>query len=459
MVSGSPAAQSVPSLDELEELFRSAEKPPAEHRIGAEAEKFAVLADTAQPLPYPGERSVLAVLSRLEKDAGWALEAEKPGGPLIALRRGKAAITLEPGGQLELSGSPHAQLHAVAAELEEHFEELGALSEGLGLRWLSLGFHPLASLGELPLVPKERYSVMKRYLPTRGRRGRDMMQRTATVQANFDFSSERDAMRKLRVLLAVSPVVQAMCACAPFYEGRVSGLLSERLDVWLHMDPTRSGLLPALWEPAEPRYAHYVQWALDAGMFFIKRAGEVVANTGQTFRQFLTDGYQGHRATLGDWAWHLGTLFPEVRLKTTLEARSCDAMPRALLPAVPALLTGLLYDATALAAVEALAERLTFEQANEARLRVPASGLRTVLGGRPLLGWAEQLLEIAAGGLVRRARLDSQGRDESRLLAPLAALVSSGRTPAEAVVGAAPVGSPVTEEQLRRLDASSSDFL
>src|SRR5690606_22021511 len=217
------------------------------------------------------------------------------------LERGHASITLEPGAQLELSGAPWPDVHCIRREFVGHFTELAGISEELDLRWWSVGFHPTAQPAKAPWVPKQRYAVMWDYLPTRGRRGRDMMQRTSTVQANFDYQSEEDAMRKLMLVVKLAPVFQAICANAPFAEGRVSGLKSERLDVWLHMDPSRSGLVQRLWAAARPRYRDYVEWALDAGMFFIKRRDRLVLNTGQTFRDFLANGFQGERATRGDW--------------------------------------------------------------------------------------------------------------------------------------------------------------
>src|SRR6185295_8358904 len=231
--------------------------------------------------------------------------------------------------------------------------------------------------------------------PSRGRRGRDMMQRTATVQANFDFSGEEDAMRKMRVVLGVGPALQAMFANAPFREGRVSDLKSERLDVWLNMDPQRSGIMPSLWNTKRPRYRDYVEWALDAGMFFIKRGTRLILNTGQSFRDFLRNGFEGQRATHADWFRHLSTLFPDVRLKNTLEVRTCDALPEDLTLAVPALLTGILYDDPALAAAEEIARGVTLSAALTARSEVPRTGLGGQLGGKPLRSLAERLLEIS----------------------------------------------------------------
>lgn len=439
------SANDVPvrAIEELERVFHDAEKPRDRHRIGAEAEKFGVDGRTLEPIPYAGRSSVLAIFDRLEAKHGWKKVSEAEGSPVIALERGESSITLEPGGQFELSGAPWGDVHAIRREFIDHFSELAGLSSELGLRWWSIGFHPTAKLSELPWVPKQRYSIMREYLPTRGKRGRDMMQRTSTVQANFDYSSEEDAMRKLRAITRLAPAFLAMTANAPFIEGRVSQLKSERLDVWLHMDPSRSGLIERLWTSERPRYRDYVEWALDAGMFFIKRDDRMVLNTGQTFRDFLARGFEGVTATQGDWVRHLATLFPDVRLKTTLEVRTCDALPEALTMAVPALFTGLLYDDTALDEIEELSSHVTYEAALASRAEIPRLGLQGRLGDRPLREFAERALDIARAGLSRRARRNEQGDDESVYLRPLAALVAAGQTPADLLLGRREPGSSI----------------
>jgi glutamate--cysteine ligase len=258
-----------------------------------------------------------------------------------------------------------------------------------------------------------------------------MLQRTATVQANFDYTGEEDSMRKLRVALGISPVVGAMFANSPFREGRVSELKSERLDVWLNMDPQRSGIMPTLWNAKRPRYRDYVEWALDAGMFFIKRGPRLILNTGQSFRDFLRNGFEGQRATHADWFRHLSTLFPEVRLKTTIEVRSCDAQAEDLTLAVPALLTGILYDDQALAEAEEVARGISLSAALTCRSEAPRLGLGGQIGSQPLRSIAERLLEIAREGLGRRARQNAQGEDETIYLRPLTRLVEAGRSPAD----------------------------
>src|SRR5688572_2798313 len=250
---------------DLVEVFRAAEKRPGEYRIGAEAEKFAVFRD-GRPLPYDGPASVTTIFADLQR-FGWQPERESEGGPIIALRRGKASITLEPGSQLELSGAALPDVHQVSAEIDQHLAELRDVSARLDLAWLGVGFHPLARQADLDWVPKQRYGIMREYLPRQGSGAHDMMRRTATVQANFDYESEADAISKLALSSRRSPILHAMTANAPFYERRLAGSKSVRGEVWLNMDPTRSGLIERVWRSPSPTYGDYVEWALDSGMF------------------------------------------------------------------------------------------------------------------------------------------------------------------------------------------------
>jgi glutamate--cysteine ligase len=437
------------SLEELTDFFRASEKPSSQFRIGAEAEKFAVFRSDGSPLGYPGERGVVAIFSDLER-FGWKVDRETPDGPVIALRKGSASVTLEPGSQLELSGAALPDLHQVKTEIDEHFAELEGISERLGLAWLGLGFHPLAKQSDLGWVPKQRYAIMREYLPPLGDGALDMMRRTATVQANFDYSSEDDAMQKLVVTLKLSPLLHAMTANAPFKEGRVTGFKSLRGDVWMRMDPTRSGLVERVWRAERPRYEDYVEWALDAGMFLFKRNGAVVANTGQTFRSFLKDGYQGHRAEPQDWKMHLNTLFPEVRLKNTLELRSCDSQNRELTLALVALMTGVVYDQRSLDEATALVAPFDYDAVQAARPALLREGISGTFLGKPTREYAERLLEIASEGLSRRALVNGAGEDESRYLAPLRALVSAGHCPADVLLSGLSQGAEVPVAEIIR---------
>lgn len=430
---------------ELTAIFHAAEKPPDQFRIGAEAEKFAVVEATGAPLDY--EHGVTRIFAALEA-YGWAPERESAHGPVIALRRNAESITLEPGSQLELSGAALPNIHDIEKELDGHLAELRPVSKELGLVWLSVGFHPIAAQAELGWVPKQRYAVMREYLPTQGYAAHDMMRRTATVQANFDYENEEDAIRKLVVSLRLSPLIQAMTAHAPFEERRRSPFLSRRGEVWRHMDPARSGLIPPFWQKGRLGYRHYVEWALDAGMFLFKRGERVHYNTGQTFRDFLANGYQGERATVGDFRLHLNTLFPEARLKNTIEVRACDAQRGDLAHAVPALFTGFLYDQKALAEAEELAHTFDLDTLEAARPALVTHALRASVAGRPARAPAEKLVDIARGGLARRARLDSNGRDESRHLDALASLVSRGETPADIAAQGLTPGTTLTVPDL-----------
>lgn len=445
------ADRPIRSEDDLLQVFHHSEKPKESWCIGAESEKIGLLRDTGSPLPYSGVgvASVEELFARLQARFGYEPYREHEGGPLLGLHKERRSITLEPGAQFELSGAPWGSLHDVAKELEQHWVELSPISDELGIAWLGIGFHPTAKLHELPWVPKERYPVMKEYLPKGGARAHDMMQRTATVQANFDFSSEEDAMRKLLVSLRLSPIIQAMTANSPFIEGRVSERLSERADVWLNMPKDRSGLIPALWENRTIGYRDYANWALDAGMFLFKRGERTFKNTGQTFRSFMRDGFQGEIAHSSDWILHLNTLFPEARLKNTLEVRSCDMQNAELLCAVPALYTGLLYDEPALARAEQLARTLSLQGVTQARPSLLRLGLAGDIGGTAVRGLAEQLLDIAQGGLRRRG-LVHEGQDESKYLTPLRRLLDLGQNPAQAVTQGLKIGDPVSPAEVLR---------
>jgi len=420
--------------DDLLLPFVQACKPREAWRIGPEMEKFGVFEATRDPVPYAGERSISTVFEDLVKTHGWTPEREHEGGPVIALGRGGASITLEPGAQLELSGVQSKNIHEVCAELRGHMREIGPASRAMGVRWLGVGFHPFARREDFQWVPKQRYSIMRDYLPTRGGHAIDMMLRTCTIQVNLDYADEADAMRKMHVALALAPATTAMFANSPWKEGRPHGGLTYRGRVWLDMDPDRTGLVPPLWQ-SSARFDSYVEWALDVPMFLIKRDGHAIANTGQTFRSFWKSGYEGNVATLEDWKLHLNTLFPEVRLKRTIEIRGADVQSTDMACALPALWTGILYDDRALGECEALVEGWTHDEIEELRTRVWRDGLRAPFRGRPLAGVAERVVAIAEGALERRKIVDPKtGRDERVHLARLRTLVGQGRTPADVLL-------------------------
>jgi glutamate--cysteine ligase len=423
----------VRTMDDLLAPFHDAMKPRDRFRIGTEAEKCGVYLD-GSPVPFAGERGVGAVLADLAAHHGWAPQRETEDGEIIALTRGEASITLEPGAQLELSGAPLRTIHETCAEFHGHLRELRDISGKLGIEWLGLGFHPFAKREELPWVPKLRYGVMREYLPTRGSMAVDMMLRTCTVQANLDYASEDDAIRKLRVSLRLSGIVGAMFANSPFVEKKITGEKSRRTRVWLNVDPDRSGLLPFAWGDEKLTIARYVEWVLDCPMFMLKRDGKIVHNTGQTFRAFMKEGFSGTTATQDDWVTHVNSMFPEVRLKRTLEMRSVDNQSTELVCAMPAVWKGLLYDETALGKAEQLASRVTYAGAEAARADVADHALRARLEGREMAEWAGELLAISKDGLGRIGDENAKGEDERVHLARLEKLVSQGKSPADALL-------------------------
>jgi glutamate--cysteine ligase len=439
---------------DLYAIFREAEKPAAQWAVGAEMEKFGVVDGTGEPIPYEGDHSVLRVLKGLQR-SGWEPQTEREGGPVIALLRGAASVTLEPGCQLELSGAPLGSIHAICAEFRRHMEELRPISNELRIRWMGLGFHPFAKRSDLTFVPKGRYGVMREYLPTRGGHALDMMLRTCTVQANFDYSDEADAIRKMRVGLKLSPLTTAIFANSPFYEGAPYGGRSYRGAVWLDVDPDRSGLVPALWKK-DAGYADYVGWALDVPMFVVKRGADVMTNTSQTFRSFWKSGFRGYTATQADWQTHLNTLFPEVRLKRTIEIRGADAQGTKTRCALPALWTGIFYDEQALRQADTLTADFQHSEVAAVRKDVAALGLRASFRGRPMVDLARQVLEIAEGGLQRRARKRPDGKDERIHLAEIRALLERGLSPADVLLEGIDKASNFRREVMARADLAST---
>ena len=419
--------------DALLAPFHAAESPRGSWRVGTEAEKIGVRVADGGAVPFEGDAGVRFILKQLAERHGWTPYRETKDGEVIALLRGGASITLEPGGQLELSGAPLDTVHQTCSEVRGHIAELRQVSDPLGVAWLGLGYHPIARQADLPWVPKLRYGVMREYMPTVGGRGLDMMRRTATVQANFDYASEADAVKKVRVSLGLSPVFTAIFANSPFVEGRATGERSHRAGVWLDVDPHRTGLLPFAWDDSFG-YAQYVEWALDAPMYLVKRGDTIHHNRGQPFRTFLAEGFDGLTATLGDWRTHINTLFPEVRLKSTIELRGCDSQSVAMTCAMPALAKGLLYDETALDAAEALVSGLDPVAAEAERAAIGTDGLSATYAGRAMADWAGEILEIAEAGLGRIGSLNGSGNDERIHLAPVRALLEKGQTPADALL-------------------------
>jgi glutamate--cysteine ligase len=403
-------------------------------RIGTEHEKFAFYRDSYEPVPYEGERGIGTLLNALADNYGW--ERTYEGENVIALTQDKASITLEPGGQFELSGAPLEHLHQTCAETGSHLAQLRKICDDLGIAFLGLGFQPLWALDEIPIMPKGRYKIMRDYMAKVGRLGRQMMFRSCTVQTNLDFASEADMVKKFRVGLALQPIATALFANSPFAEGRLNGFLSYRGHVWTDTDPDRTGMLPFVFEDGMG-FERYAKYALDVPMYFVYRDGKYLDASGQSFRAFM-DGklpaLPGERPTAKDWEDHLTTIFPEVRLKTYLEMRGADAGPWSRLCALPAFWAGILYDDAALEAAWSLVKSWTAEDRESLRRAVPVLGLRAPIRGNRAQDIAQAALAIARQGLKSRARADNAGQDETHFLAELDDIAASGITPAERLI-------------------------
>ncbi|MBK5961452.1 glutamate--cysteine ligase [Rhodoplanes elegans] len=421
------------SRDDLVAWFAAGEKPKDKFRIGTEHEKFPFTIARHEPLPYEGPRGIRALLEGMQMILGWEpiMEGEHIIG-LVDVTKG-GAISLEPGGQFELSGAPEVTIHQTCSELQAHLAQLREVAAPLGIGFLGLGMAPTWTRTEIAVMPKGRYRIMTGYMPKVGKLGLDMMYRTCTVQTNLDFSSEADMVKKLRVSLALQPVATALFANSPFTEGKPNGFLSFRSEIWRDTDADRSGMLPWAFEPGMG-YERWVDYALDVPMYFVKRGDRYIDVAGKSFRDLLAgtlDALPGERATLSDWANHISTIFPEVRLKRYLEMRGSDAVPWRSLPALPAFWVGLLYDDANLDAAWEIVKGWTAEERQSLRDQVPRLGFKATIAGRTILDLARETVALARAGLARREKQDWMGRDETRFLAPLEDIVERGRTPAE----------------------------
>ncbi len=433
-MSGVPTSRGAPVTDrrQLIEYLAAGCKPKDQWRIGTEHEKFAFRLDDLRPVPYDdGTASIRNLLTGLTR-FGWTPVTEN--GNVIALTRGETSITLEPGGQVELSGAPLETIHQTCDEVDRHLVECKTVAEELGIGLLGMGSNPKWTRDEVPWMPKGRYKIMREYMPKKGRHGLDMMLNTCTVQVNLDFESEADMVRKFRVSLALQPVATALFANSPFSGGRPNGLLSFRSYVWTDTDPDRCGMLPFVFEPGFG-FERYVDYILDVPMYFVHRDGRYIDVSGQSFRDFLAGrlpGLPGELPTIGDFADHLTTAFPEVRLKRYLEMRGADGGRWQTLCGLPALWVGLLYDTTALDAAWDLVKDWTTEEMAQLRRDVPRTALKTMFRDRPLNVVAREMVAIAREGLRRRGRMNRMGdADETHFLNRLQQIVEAGRTPAE----------------------------
>ena len=418
----------VTSIAQMAAYIAGGCKPRARWRIGTEHEKFPFrLRDLAPPDYGHGIRPLLEGL----EPRGWAPITDR--GNVIGLSRDDASVSLEPAGQFELSGAPLATVHDTEAELATHFAELRPVAERVGLDFAMLGFHPTARREDLHWMPKGRYAIMRRYMPTVGGQGLDMMLRTCTVQVNLDFGSEADMVEKLRLSLALQPIATALFANSPFKEGADTGHASWRSQVWTDTDPDRTGIPRVVFEDGFG-FERYVEWLIDVPMYFVYRDGTYHDVAGRSFRDFMAGrlaGFEGQLPTMGDFADHMTTVFTEVRLKTFLEMRGADAGPPAMLAALPALWVGLLYDDAAQKAAWSLVQDKCRSDIFSLRDTVPRMGLSAPWCGHTARELARDVLSIAEAGLRARARRNAAGEDETKYLAPLWEIVETGQTLAD----------------------------
>lgn len=421
------------SRADLVAYIESGSKPKPEWRIGTEHEKFGYDLKTLRPLAYEGKPGIRAMLEGMRR-FGWEPILEGPH--IIGLKQGGAAISLEPGGQFELSGAPLKTLHETCAEVNTHLEQVKEVASEIGAGFIGLGYAPTQTLAETPVMPKGRYGIMRRYMPQVGGLGLEMMFRTCTIQVNLDFSSEADMVKKLRVGLALQPVATAMFAASPFREGRLNGFLSYRSHIWTDVDNARAGMLPFAFEDGMG-FERYVDYALDVPMYFVYRDGVYHDVAGASFRDFMArriESVKQFEPTMSDWADHLTTIFPEVRLKKFLEMRGADGGLWRRICALPALWTGIFYDGTALDAAYDMIKDWTEGERQALRSAVAALGLKTPFRTTTMRELASQMLAISAEGLKRRAATDSIGGTEAGFLEPLQQIVRDGRTRAEELI-------------------------
>ena len=433
--SPSAAGSEIESKADLVRYLEAGCKPPTDWRIGTEHEKFAFRMADRKPLPYDGPAGIRAMLEGLQA-YGWAPVRE--GDNIIALTQDGASVTLEPGGQLELSGAPLQTIHETCNEVNTHLAQVREVGAKLGVGMLGLGFHPTERRADIPWMPKGRYQIMRAYMPTRGGLGLDMMLRSCTIQVNLDFASESDMVTKLRIGLALQPVATALFANSPFAEGRPNGWLSYRSHLWTDTDPDRTGILPFAFEDGMG-FERYVDYALDVPMYFVYRDGRYIDAAGQSFRDFLAGrlpALPGERARLGDFVDHMTTIFPEVRLKQFLEMRGADGGPWARICALPALWVGLLYDASAQDAAWDLVKDIGVEELAGLRHAVTRQALAAPFRGGTVGDLARRVLEISRDGLRRRGRAGRCDPDETGYLDALDEIAATGRSPAEDLLDA-----------------------
>ncbi len=436
MASEAAEATPIESRNQLIQAIEAGCKPASQWRIGTEHEKFGFYLEDFEPVPYGGERGIRRLLEAMSGLLGWKPTYESDRIVGLTDPVGRGAITLEPGGQLELSGAPLETIHQTCREVNGHLAQVRECATPLGIGFLGAGFSPKWTLAETPRMPKARYRIMSKYMPEVGDLGLDMMYRSCTIQANLDFSDEADMVKKVRVSLALSPVATALFAYSPFTEGRPNGFQSYRSHVWLDTDADRTGMLPFAFEDGFG-FERYVDWALDVPLYFVHRGASYHDAAGDSFRD-LIDGdlasVPGERAKLADWEDHLTTLFPEVRVKRFIEMRGADGGPGRRICALPALWVGLLYDRQVLDQAWELVRDWTREERDQMRSAVPKTALDTPFRNRTVREIAVDVLALAHQGLQRRGRLNSEDLDETIFLSQLDEVVASGQATSAALL-------------------------
>ena len=425
-------SRTIENRNDLLEYMASGSRPKEEWRLGTEHEKFGFTTDDLRPLPYEGKRSISAILAGMAEKYDWDPVLEN-GLPIALTDKTGASITLEPGGQLELSGALLDSIHDTCQEVNTHLRQVKSIAEPLGIAFLGMGFIPKWTREEMQWMPKGRYRIMRNYMAKVGSLGQDMMSRTCTVQVNLDFSSEADMVQKFRVALALQPIATALFANSPFTEGKPNGYRSYRSRIWEDTDPDRTGMLPFVFEDGMG-FERYVEYMLDVPMYFIYRDGRYNDVSGLSFRDFMAGklpGFVGEKPTIKDWEDHLTTAFPEVRLKKFLEMRGADGGPWGQLCALPAFWVGLLYHAPALEAAWEMTRHWTMSERLQLRHNVPRQGLSASVQGRSVQSLARELVHLAGDGLSARGRLNSSGDNETGFLEPLVKTAESGLSPAD----------------------------
>mgnify|MGYP000926739845 CR=1 FL=1 len=431
-----PKTEAITDKTMLLDYMAAGCKPPSAWRIGTEHEKFAYALDSFKPLEYEGDNGVRALLEAMQQ-FDW--EPVLENGNIIALKKSDgSSVTLEPAGQVELSGAAVETIHQTCNEVNQHLTQVKTVAREMGIGFLGLGYHPKWTLADMPWMPKGRYKIMREYMPKKGTMGLEMMQATCTVQVNLDFDSEATMVKIFRIALALQPIATALWANSPFKHGKPTGFLSYRSHVWTDTDNDRCGMLDFVFDD-DFGFERYINYILDVPMYFVYRDGNYIDVSGKSFKDFMAGklaGFEGQYPSIKDWEDHMSTAFPEVRLKTFLEMRGADGGPWARLCALSAFWVGLLYDDAAREAAWNLIKDWSVEEMTTLRDEVPRTALKTPFRDGTVREIAIDALRIARKGLKNRARLDSTGMDETHFLKPMNRIAESGFTPAEELLSA-----------------------